>query len=101
MALILFRKRSAVAPSSQIPLRAVAAGDAKFPGGAGATVGDAGAAVAPAPAFGLALAPGMVAAMASMCAFSALAPAPLGSLSLTKSAMVSSRFLRAATIASS
>ena len=37
----------------------------------------------------------------SGCAFSALAPAPFGSLSLTKSAMVPSRFLRAATIASS
>ena len=44
---------------------------------------------------------GTVDAMASICDLSALAPAALGSLELTNSVIVSSKFLRASTMASS
>ena len=43
----------------------------------------------------------MVAAMASICAFRAVSPAALGSLPATNSVIVSSKFFRALTIASS
>src|SRR5947209_20138248 len=105
MALILFLSRSALLPRSHIPALAAAVGSA-VAAAAGAAIDDAavpaaGAGVAGAEAAPVALAPGMVPAMASMWAFRALAPAPFGSLSLTKSAVVSNRFLRAATMPSS